>query len=131
VGVAPLLGGPRLHGDGEFLLLRCPRRRDGGEAWRGEMDRSDGLGLVSGEPGGDPRAEITAVRDVAIMTQARCHQGVPEPRHLPRGQPGRRRRPAESKPRQRWDDHREGVGRVRTVSAWVAQLWQHVDVLEK
>lgn len=67
VGVASLLGGPGLDGGGICLLRVCAGSRRGRKAGCGKVDRADGLGVISGEPGADAGAEITPMRDIVLI----------------------------------------------------------------
>ena len=131
VHIAALLRGPVLHGTGEVLLLLCPRPRRNGQAGSREVNRRDRVWLVAGQPGGYAGTEVAAMRDEMVMSQPLSHQLMPESRDLTSGHPRGWGWCAERVAGQRRDDHRERVGRICAVPAWVRKERKDWQVLQE
>ena len=129
--VSALVGGPRVEGFEVRLLL-------GGEAGGvvghrvgdgHQVDADDVLRIRLGQSGGDARAEVAAVRGVAIEAEFVVHQPMPE--LVCAAVRKRRTLRRESEARKRRDDDGERVGCVAAVARRRGKALCRPDQLEE
>jgi hypothetical protein len=129
VRIAALLACPSVHFGEVGLFGGAPRLRRRRQPGGGQVNAGHGAGVGAGEPGGDARPQVTAVRDVARIPQALAHEPMPQPGDCIRGQPPRRNWAGEAEPGQRRRHHRERVIRIAAVRAGVGEQRHDVQVL--
>ena len=106
----------------------CPRWWRSGQTGCSQVHTDHGVGLGTGQTGGDPGPEITSVSGVALITQAVDHQPMPQHRDRLRAQPAGRRCGREAEPGQRRHDNAKRVRRVTAMRRRVTQQRQQVQI---